>query len=119
MNWKQKIFLFIISSILAPVALAEPAPAGGTMSSMIMIGVIFVMMYFLMIRPQSKRAKEHKDLISNINKGDEVVIQGGLLGRVARDSGNFFIIQLSDGVEVPVQKQAVSQLLPKGTIKSI
>jgi len=80
---------------------------------------MFVMMYFLMIRPQSKRAKEHRQLLTKLAKGDEVLTQAGMLGRIERDAGNFFILALAEGVEVPVQKQSVVQLLPKGTLKSI
>lgn len=95
------------------------APASGGMGSFFMIGLLFVMMYFMMIRPQSKKAKEHKELILKLVKGDEVVIQGGLLGKIARDAGNFFVVALADGVEVTVQKQAIAQMLPKGTLKAI
>lgn len=95
------------------------AGTGGGISSLIMFGALFVMMYFLMIRPQSKRAKEHRDMLASIAKGDEVITQGGILGTVLRDAGNFFVLGLGEGVEVPVQKQAVVQLLPKGTLKSI
>lgn len=106
---------------LSTSAMADEAAAQshGGMSSLIMFGAMFVMMYFILIRPQSKRAKEHRNLIASIGKGDEVVTTGGMLGRIERDAGSFFIMALADGVEVPVQKQAVVQLLPKGTLKSI
>lgn len=100
-------------------AAAAGAAGGSGMQSLIMFGALFIMMYFLMIRPQSKRAKEQRNMLASITKGDEVVTQGGLLGTVARDAGSFFIITVGDGVEIPVQKQAVVQLLPKGTLKSI
>ena len=119
---KAKLFVLLSWLFLATSAHAggqAPAGAESPMSSLVMIGVIFIMMYFLMIRPQSKKAKEHRELISNLSKGDEVVTQGGILGKISRDAGNFFILSLGDGVEVPVQKQAVAQLLPKGTIKAI
>ncbi len=105
-----------------PMAFADDAAVaahGGGMSSLIMFGALFVMMYFLMIRPQSKKAKEQRNMLSAIQKDDEVVTQGGLLGRISKDAGNFFIITLSEGVEVPVQKQSIVQLLPKGTLKTI
>jgi preprotein translocase subunit YajC len=107
-----------------PVAMAEDAAAaaahgGSAWGSMITFGAIFAMMYFLMIRPQSKRAKELRNMVASIAKDDEVVTQGGLLGKVVREAGNFFIIALSAGVEVPVQKQSIIQVLPKGTLKTI
>ena len=120
---RAKVMALLVTSILIPVAHAEEAAAasghGGSLSSIIMFGALFVMMYFIMIRPQSKRAKEHRNLLTTLSKGDEVLTQGGLVGKIARDAGSFFIIALSEGVEVPVQKQSVVQLLPKGTISSI
>ncbi len=116
--------LLKLTLVLFPVAaIAEDAPAaahgGGAIGTFITFGAMFVMMYFLLIRPQSKRAKEHRNLLSSLAKDDEVVTQGGMLGKIVRDAGSFFIVALSDGVEVPVQKQAITQLLPKGTLKSI
>ncbi len=118
---RQKLFLLLTTLLAVPLAHADEAAAGhgGSMSSLIMFGALFVMMYFLMIRPQSKRAKEQRNLIANLTKGDEVVTQGGMLGTIQRDAGTFFILALAEGVEVPVQKQAVTQLLPKGTLKAI
>jgi preprotein translocase subunit YajC len=117
------LFKLLVLALAAPCAFADEAAAasghGGGMSSLIMFGAMFVMMYFLLIRPQSKKAKEHRTLISSLAKGDEVITSGGMLGKIERDAGTFFIVALAEGVEVPVQKQAVVQLLPKGTIKSI
>lgn len=105
----------------APCVFAEEAAGAshGGLSSMLMFGAIFVMMYFLMIRPQSKRAKEHRNLLANLSKGDEVVTQGGIVGRIDRIADSFFILKLSDNVSVPVQRQSVVQVLPKGTLQSI
>jgi preprotein translocase subunit YajC len=114
------VMLFICG--FAPSVFADEATkaaAGGNMSSLVVFGAMFVMMYFLMIRPQSKKAKEHRNLLAGLAKGDEVLTQGGLLGKIEREAGGFFILALSEGVEVPVQKQAIVQLLPKGTLKSI
>ncbi|MGD0466480.1 MAG: preprotein translocase subunit YajC [Gammaproteobacteria bacterium] len=85
----------------------------------IMIAVLLGGMYFLMIRPQSKRAKEHSNLLSGLVKGDEVVTTGGLVGKINKIVDQFLILIIAEGVEVTVQKQAVSFVLPKGTLKSI
>jgi len=119
---RSKLLLLLTLCGFFPVAYADEAvsaASGGGMSSLVIFGAMFVMMYFLMIRPQSKRAKEHRDLLANLSKGDEVITQGGLLGKIERDTGSFFILALSEGIEVPVQKQSIVQLLPKGTLKSI
>lgn len=121
----QKSIMMLLALVgCVPMANADDAAAaasahGGGMSSLIMFGALFVMMYFLMIRPQSKKAKEHRNMLATIKQDDEVVTQGGLLGRISKDAGSFFIITLSEGVEVPVQKQSIVQLLPKGTLKTI
>jgi len=80
---------------------------------------MFVVLYFLMIRPQMKRAKEHKALIEALAKGDEVVTGGGVAGRITRVSDNFISLEVADTVEIQVQKQAVTVLLPKGTLKAL
>ena len=80
--------------------------------------VIFVVFYFLLIRPQSKKAKEHKQMVESLAKGDEVVTNGGLLGKITRVGENFLDVELANGVTVKVQRQAVASLMPKGTIKA-
>jgi preprotein translocase subunit YajC len=80
---------------------------------------MFVVLYFLMIRPQMKRAKEHKAMIEALQKGDEVVAAGGLLGRISKISDGYVTLQIAANVEVQVQRPAVQLLLPKGSIKSI
>ena len=79
---------------------------------------MFVVLYFIMIRPQMKKQKEHKAMIEAIAKGDEVVIGGGLLGRVAKMGDSFISVEVASGVEVQVQRGAVVQVLPKGTVSS-
>jgi len=80
---------------------------------------LFVVFYFMMIRPQMKRQKEHRKMVADIKAGDEVVVAGGLAGRVARVTDQYLAVEIADGVEVKVQRQAVGQVLPKGTLKSI
>lgn len=79
--------------------------------------LMFVVLYFVMIRPQMKRQKEHKAMVEAIAKGDEVVIGGGMLGKVARLGESFLHVEVAPGVEVQVQRSAVVQVLPKGTVK--
>jgi preprotein translocase subunit YajC len=86
---------------------------------LIMIAVFFAIMYFLIIRPQTRRAKEHKALVEGLSKGDEVITAGGLLGRVTDLDENFIRVELAEGVQVTVQRQAVTAVMPKGTLKGI
>jgi preprotein translocase subunit YajC len=80
---------------------------------------MFVVLWFLMIRPQMKKAKEHKALIDALTKGDEVVTQGGVAGRIVRIGDNFVTVELAPNVEVAVQRQAIANVLPKGTLKAL
>jgi preprotein translocase subunit YajC len=78
---------------------------------------MFVLMYFLLIRPQQKRAKEHKKLLKELKKGDEVVTNGGVIGKVTSVDESFATLEISDGVIVKVQKQGINQKMPKGSAK--
>ncbi len=100
-------------------AYAQAAPAGGgfDLFQMLPLVLMFVLLYFLMIRPQSKRAKEHKAMLAGLQKGDEVVTAGGTLGRVTKVGDNFVSVEISPNVEIQVQRPSISTLLPKGTIK--
>jgi preprotein translocase subunit YajC len=106
-----------ISSAFAQAAPAA-APAGtDTLFSLLPLVLMFVVLYFIMIRPQMKKQKEHKAMIEAIAKGDEVVIAGGLLGKVAKLGDNYLHVEVANGVELQVQRGAVVQVLPKGTFK--
>ena len=98
-------------------AAGESAPAGSGIELLIMMGVFFAIMYFMIIRPQSKRTKDHKALIDSLAKGSEVVTSGGLLGKVTALSDNFVTVKLAEGVEVQVQRHAIASIMPKGTMK--
>ncbi len=100
----------------APAAAAAPESPFGNLQ-FLMIGGMFVVFYFLMIRPQMKRQKEHKAMIDAIAKGDEVVIAGGLLGKISKLGESYLHVEIANGVEVQVQRNAVVQVLPKGTVK--
>ncbi|NOX75837.1 MAG: preprotein translocase subunit YajC [Gammaproteobacteria bacterium] len=109
---------FFISDALAEGgAAAGAASMDGGLTSLLPLLLIFVLFYFMLIRPQSKRTKEHKNMVGALAKGDEVVTNGGLLGKVTNVGENFLSITIADGVEVKVQRQSVASLLPKGTMK--
>jgi preprotein translocase subunit YajC len=89
----------------------------GSLGSMLPLVLMFVVLYFVMIRPQMKRQKEHKAMIDALAKGDEVVIGGGMLGKVAKMGETYLSVEVADGVEIQVQRTSVLQVLPKGTFK--
>ncbi|WP_163647751.1 preprotein translocase subunit YajC [Modicisalibacter sp. 'Wilcox'] len=95
------------------------AAAGGGIAQIALLVGFVLIFYFLLWRPQSKRAKEHKKLISNLANGDEIVIGGGLVGRVTKVHEEFLTMEIAEGTEVNVQKNAVAAVLPKGTLKSL
>jgi len=106
--------------MISPVwAQGAGGAAGGGYESLILIVLMFGVLYFLMIRPQMKRAKEHKTMIEALQKGDEVVAAGGILGRVTRINENYVTLEVSSNVEIQIQRSAVQLVLPKGTIKNI
>jgi preprotein translocase subunit YajC len=101
-------------------AYAQVAPAASTEStllSMLPLVLMFVVLYFIMIRPQMKRQKEHKALIDALAKGDEIVTAGGMLGRVSKLGESYLHVEVSNGTEIQIQRSAVVQVLPKGTFK--
>jgi preprotein translocase subunit YajC len=98
-------------------AQAAPAGAGGMLGTVLPLLLIFVVFYFLLIRPQTKRAKEHREMIGKLAAGDEVVTNGGVLGRITEVGDSFVTLQVASGVAIQVQKFQVAQLMPKGTLK--
>lgn len=97
---------------------AEGATAqGSTTMTMIMIAGMFAVFYFLVLRPQNKRQKEHQNMINALAKGDEVVLAGGILGRITKITESLLTVEISEGVEILVQRTAVLNVLPKGTIR--
>jgi preprotein translocase subunit YajC len=97
-------------------AAGAPASQGDTLMGLLPIILMFVILYFLMIRPQMKKAKEHKTMLEALQKGDEVVAVG-IMGRITKITDNYVGVEVADNVVIQVQKQAITQLLPKGTIK--
>jgi preprotein translocase subunit YajC len=107
---------FLISDAMAASADAAQQPGG--LSMLVMPAVFILIFYFLLWRPQAKRAKEQRQLIESIKKGDEIVTSGGILGRVNKVSDKFLTVSVSEEVEIKIQRSAVSTVLPKGTLKS-
>jgi len=89
--------------------------AGGSLFSLLPLVVIFILFYFLLIRPQQKRAKQHKEMVTALKKGEEIVTNGGLLGKVTDVDDNFITLEISSGLNVKVQRQPVAQVMLKGT----
>ena len=108
---------FLISSAYAQAA-ADPAAAPNPFVSFLPLIILFGIFYFMLIRPQMKRAKEQRAMIGALAKGDEVLTNGGLLGRVEEIGEQFVVLEIADKVSVKMQKQAISAVLPKGTLKS-
>ena len=110
----------LISSAFAQTAPAATAAGGGlqgSLMSMLPFVAIFAVMYFVMIRPQMRKQKEHRAMIDALAKGDEVATAGGIIGKVTRLSEGFLHIEIANNVEVQIQRSAVVQVLPKGTAK--
>ena len=106
-----------VLNFFIPNAYAQAAGGDAGFAGLLPIIVLFVVFYFLLIRPQQKRAKEHRAMVEALGKGDEVVTNGGLGGTITKLSDNFVSLQIADNVTVKVQRGAVGSLLPKGTLK--
>ena len=108
-----------ISSAFAQTAAVTPAAGGdfGQYTQIIIMVGLFAVMYFVLIRPQQKRAKELKAMIDSVGKGDEVITAGGLLGKITKIGESYMTLEVASGVELQVQRSAVVQVLPKGTVK--
>ncbi len=98
---------------------ADALGIGGNLTSFLPLVLMFVVMYFLMIRPQQKRAKEQKAMMDALSKGDEVVTAGGFLGKVVKVADSYVTLEVATGTEIVVQKSSITTLLPKGTLKAL
>ncbi len=108
---------FLIPVAQAQTAGAAPAAGGGMLGYMLPI-ILIAVMYFVMIRPQMKRQKEHKSMLDKLGRGDEVITSGGVAGVVTDIGDNFITVEIADNVRIRVQKGAIGNVLPKGTLKS-
>jgi len=100
-------------------AWAAPAQQQASLASFLPLIILFAVFYFLLIRPQLKQAKQHKQLVATLAKGDEIATNGGLLGKIKEVGDNFVVVEISKDTEVKIQKQAVSTVMPKGTLKTL
>jgi preprotein translocase subunit YajC len=97
----------------------EAPPTGSGFMSLLPLILIFVVFYFFLIRPQMKQAKEHKQMVEALAKGDEVVTSGGMLGKITRIGDSFIHVEIAPNIEVKIQKHSVTAILPKGTLKTL
>jgi preprotein translocase subunit YajC len=107
----------LIPDAMAQGAAPAGAPAGGGMSMLLVFGLFFVVMYFMLIRPQQKKQKEHQAMLSKLAAGDEVLTAGGILGRIVEVGDQFLTIEIADNVRIKVQRFQVTTIVPKGTLK--
>jgi len=107
---------FFISEAMAE---GTSGAQGGGAEQLVIMVVIFAVFYFLLIRPQTKRAKEHRQMVSELGKGDEVITNGGIYGKLTSVSDDYVEVEISDNTTVRLQRQAVASILPKGTIKNL
>jgi preprotein translocase subunit YajC len=111
--------VFISNAYAQATAPAADAGLMGNMTTFLPLVLMFVVMYFLMIRPQQKRAKEQKSMMDALAKGDEVVTSGGILGKVSKVNDTYVTVEIAPNTEIVVQKNSITTLLPKGTLKSL
>ncbi|MFB3100275.1 MAG: preprotein translocase subunit YajC, partial [Gammaproteobacteria bacterium] len=98
---------------------AADAPQSGGIMSMLPLFILFAVFWFFLIRPQMKQAKEHKTMVEALTKGDEIVTNGGMLGKIKEVGDNFIVLEIAKEVQVKIQKNAISATMPKGTIKTL
>jgi preprotein translocase subunit YajC len=117
LSWSLPVFISSAFAQTAPAAAAAGGDMQSSLMSMAPLVLMFVVLYFVMIRPQMKKQKEHRAMIEALAKGDEVVTAGGMLGKVTKLGEGYINAEIANGVEVQLQRSAVVQVLPKGTMK--
>jgi preprotein translocase subunit YajC len=110
---------FFISDALAAAGSTTSTQAYDMYSPLLMLACFVLLFYFMIVRPQSKRTKEHRELVTRLKKGDEIVTSGGILAKVVNIDDQYIKVSIADGVEISLQKGAINTVLPKGTIKSL
>ena len=114
---EQVLNFFVSNAYADPVAATSATQGGSSLMPMMVVFLFFI--YFAIWLPQSKRAKEQRDMLGTIAKGDEIITAGGLLGRITKIADPYIVMSINDNVEITVQKSSIVNVLPKGTIKSI
>lgn len=114
-----KYIMFIVFFLFSQLIYAEQEGISNSLSSLLLFPFLFILMYFILIRPQAKKAKEHKDLIKNLKINDEIITQCGMLGKILKLTENFAVISLNDNIHVVIKRDAISMYIPKGTLKQI
>lgn len=109
----------LVTPAYADTPAGTPAAGGSPLSLTLMFVIFFLFFYFVMWRPQSKRAKEHRELMGSLAKGDEVVTSGGMLGKINKLTEQYVSLLVHNSAEIVVQKSAIASVLPKGTLKSL
>ncbi len=109
----------LFNSAWADTATAAPTGGGSPFPLLVTMGVVFVVMYFMSIRPQQKKQKEMQEMLGTLTKGDEVVFAGGLMGKISRLQDDYVVVEVATGLELKVQKNSIIANLPKGTLKTI
>jgi preprotein translocase subunit YajC len=114
-----ELFVLISTAYAQTTTEAAPDQAAGGITSFLPLILMFVVLWFLMIRPQMKRAKEHKAMVEAIGKGDEIVTNGGIAGKIAEVGDNYVRVEIAANTVVAIQKQAIATVLPKGSLKAL
>ncbi|MEI8054519.1 MAG: preprotein translocase subunit YajC [bacterium] len=109
---------FFIEDAIAIGTAATPSTAQGILSMLPMIAILILFMYFLVIRPQSKRAKDQKKLMDSLQKGDEVMTIGGILGKIEKMADDFITLNIAENTNITIRKSSIANVVPRGTIKS-
>ncbi len=110
-----------MSLFISQAHAAEGAAQGGGFEMLIMLGMFAVIFYFMIYRPQAKRTKEHKNLMASMSKGDEVLTNGGIVGKISKisEENDYIVVALNDNNQVTIKKEYITAVLPKGTLKSL
>ena len=108
----------LLDFFVSPAWAQEAAPQGGLLSPFVLMIALFAIFYFLIIRPQNKKQKEHREMVSALSVGDEVVTAGGVLGKVIEVGDQFLVVEVADNVRIKVQRHTIAAVMPKGTVKS-
>ena len=115
---KIEIIIIMLDFLINNAWAAAPQQSAGY-GQLVFIGIFFIIFYFILIRPQIKQAKQHRELVASLAKGDEIATNGGLVGKIKEVGDNFIVVEITKETEVKIQKQSVSIVYPKGTLKTL